>query len=109
MPKQRVKVLPVTESIAKYVIVTNVRRQRKELRNGSVREKRAFDEMIEFSDSDCSDLRKIMEHVDGKDVPADMALLWEMQTKQLASKSPAGYRWHPRYKIYIHINYYLYT
>jgi hypothetical protein len=55
-----------------------------------------MDEMIEFSKSDCVDLRKIVDNVDSKDVPEDMALLWEMQRKQLASKSPAGYRWHPR-------------
>ena len=72
-------------------------KQRKELRNDSVREKRLLDEMIEFSESDSTDLMKIMEDIESKNVPSDMALLWEMQTKQLASKSPAGYRWHPRY------------
>ena len=72
-------------------------KQRKELRNDSVRVKRLLGEMIEFSERDCTDLKKIMEQVNSKDVPADMALLWEMQTKQLASKSPTGYRWHPRY------------
>ena len=73
--------------------------QRKELRSDSAREKRAMDEMIEFTDGDCVDLRRMMENVDSNDVPADMALLWEMQRKQLASKSPSGYRWHPRYII----------
>ena len=72
-------------------------KQRKELRNDSVREKRLLDEMIEFSESDSTDLKKIMAHIESKNVPSDMALLWDMQTKQLASKSPASYRWHPRY------------
>lgn len=72
-------------------------KQRKELRNDSIREKRAMDEMIEFSDSDCADLRKIIEKINSKDVPSEMALLWEMQRKQLSAASPAGYRWHPRY------------
>ena len=70
--------------------------QRKESRSDSVRERRSLTEMIEFSESDSVDLRKIIENVESKDVPEDMALLWEMQQKQLASKSPAGYRWHPR-------------
>ena len=66
-------------------------KQRKKLRNDNVREKRLLDEMIEFSESDYTDLKKIMEQVNSKDMPADMALLWEMQTKQLTSKSPVGY------------------
>jgi hypothetical protein len=93
--------------LARGGLEEKVCKQRKEIRSDSVREKRAMDEMIEFSESDCVDLRKIVDNVDSKDVPEDMALLWEMQRKQLASKSPAGYRWHPRYVgIYL---YYIYA
>ena len=82
--------------LAKNGLEKKVSEQRKELRNDSEREKRAFEEMIEFAESDCMDLREIMKSVDSKNVPADMELLWEMQRKQLASKFPSGYRWHPR-------------
>lgn len=67
------------------------------MQRDNVREKRVLDEIIEFSESDCMDLRKIVEHIESKDVPADMSLPWEMQIKQLTSKSPNGYRWIPRY------------
>jgi hypothetical protein len=82
--------------LARDGLEEKVCKQRKEIQSDSVREKRAMDEMIEFSKSDCVDLRKIVDNVDSKDIPEDLVLLWEMQRKQLASKSPAGYRWHPR-------------
>ena len=82
--------------LARGGLEEKVCQQRKESRSDSVRERRSLNEMIEFSECDSVDLRKIIENVESKDVPEDMALLWEMQQKQLASKSPAGYRWHPR-------------
>lgn len=71
--------------------------QRKELKSDGAREKRLRgEEMIEFMENDSSDLMKIFDQIESKDVPPDMKLLWDMQIKQLSVKSPKGYRWHPR-------------
>ena len=52
--------------------------------------------MLVFEESDHKDLLKILEEVDNSEIPEDMKLLWNMQMRQLASKSPKGYRWDPR-------------
>ena len=57
-------------------------------------------EMLSFDKSDSDDLLRITEEISLKNnIPEDMELLWEMQMKQLASKSANGHRWHPRFVI----------
>lgn len=81
--------------LARIGLEEKVCSQRKELRNECVKEKRLLENMIEFSESDSLDLKEIVKQVDN-DVSPHMTLLWEMQKKQLATKSKLGYRWHPR-------------
>lgn len=55
------------------------------------------DEMLTFVESDNKDLAQIFQKVDQSKIPEDMRLLWGVQMQQLATKSPKGYRWHPRF------------
>ena len=60
----------------------------------------ASHEMLSFEKSDSDDLLQITEEISLKNhIPEDMKLLWDMQMKQLASKSANGHRWHPRFVI----------
>ena len=77
-------------------------------RNTSIKEKptggnledEVIHEMLSFDKSDNEDLLRITEEISLKNnIPEDMELLWEMQMKQLASKSANGHRWHPRFVI----------
>ena len=73
-------------------------------RNTSIKEKptggnledEVIHEMLSFDKSDSDDLLRITEEISLKN---NMELLWEMQMKQLASKSANGHRWHPRFVI----------
>ncbi|CAB4015801.1 Hypothetical predicted protein, partial [Paramuricea clavata] len=54
------------------------------------------DQLLTFAESDHNDLLRISEEIDTSRIPEDMQLLWDMQMKHLAAKSPNGHRWHPR-------------
>ena len=72
----------------------------KEKPTGGNLEDEVIHEMLSFDKSDSDDLLRITEEISLKNnIPEDMELLWEMQMKQLASKSANGHRWHPRFVI----------
>ena len=55
------------------------------------------EEYVEFVDEDHADLLEVVKNVDTTSLPPQMRLLWDVQMKQLSTKSPKGYRWDPRY------------
>lgn len=70
--------------------------QKKQQRTTSSAKLITEDQLLTFAESDHNDLLRISEEIDKSRIPEDMQLLWDMQMKQLAAKSPKGHRWHPR-------------
>ena len=54
-------------------------------------------ELIEMSKDDHQDLIELFKQANSKDIPEDMAVLWDQQQQLLSTDSSRGYRWHPRY------------
>jgi hypothetical protein len=54
-------------------------------------------ELIEMSKDDHQDLIELFKQANSKDIPEDMAVLWDQQQQLLSTDSSKGYRWHPRY------------
>ena len=54
-------------------------------------------DMLQMSDDDHKDLLELFNQASMKDIPAEMAILWEQQEKILSINSSNRYRWHPRY------------
>lgn len=52
---------------------------------------------VQFVDEDNADLLEVVKNIDTTCLPSQMKLLWDVQMKQLATNSPKGYRWDPRY------------
>ena len=49
-----------------------------------------------IKESKLPDLLENIKEVDKDDIPQEMDLLWTEQLKILKTKSPKGYRWHPK-------------
>ena len=73
--------------------ITNEKKQKEVERT---RRERIEAEMIELEGEDDRDLREMMLSVNRTNVPEDMVLFWEQQQQILETKSPKGYRWHPK-------------
>ena len=53
-------------------------------------------EMLHMDRDDHTDLLTMMSTIDKNDVPEDPSIIWEQQSKILATESSHGYRWHPK-------------
>ena len=53
-------------------------------------------EMLHMDRDDHTDLLTMMSTIDKNDVPEDLSIIWEQQSKILATESSHGYRWHPK-------------
>ena len=54
-------------------------------------------DMLQMPDDDHKDLLELFNQASMKDIPAELAILWEQQEKILSINSSNRYRWHPRY------------
>lgn len=71
------------------------KRRKSEKRERYWREKYR-EECVEMEQEDHNDLNVMMEAIDEKNVPEDMACLWKQQRQLLHTQSKSGYRWHPK-------------
>ena len=53
-------------------------------------------QMLDMAHEDHVDLSTMIANIDKKDVPEEMAVLWEHQKTIMGTTSSRAYRWHPK-------------
>ena len=68
-------------------VVEKVRREQLQKETEKRKRQRIEAEMVEIEEEDHTDLQKIMQSIDKKDVPQDMLLFWDQQLDIFKTKS----------------------